>query len=123
MSFAMTHVWGHTDMVKSVLKTYPKTHLVPGPHGIPMLNHAIFGREQANDVFDLLVKAKADVNASSNNGQTALMAAASTGNIDQLERLLDEGADLQAKDKKERTALDWAKERKRHKVVEFLKSR
>lgn len=120
--FAMTML-GHGDMVKAVLKAYPKTHEVPGPHGIPLLNHAIFGKEQANEVFNLLLEAKANVNASSNNGQTALMAAAGSGRVDQVERLLDLGADIDAKDSRDRTALDWAKARERTKVVQFFKSR
>ena len=117
--FAMTML-GHTDMVKAVLAAYPNTHTVAGPHGIPLISHAIFGRDHADDVFELLIQGGADVNAASNSGQTVLMSAASVGRIGQVGQLLELGSDVGAKDKRERTAIDVAKSRKHDAVVKLL---
>jgi ankyrin repeat protein len=117
--FAMTML-GHTDMVKIILKTYPKTHAVRGPHGIPLLSHAIYGREQAADVFALLLENGVDVNQASNAGQTPLMAAASLGRVEVLQPLLDHKADPNLTDKKGRTALEYARGRKREKAATIL---
>lgn len=117
--FAMTML-GHTEMVQTILKSFPKTHSVPGPHGIPLLSHAVFGREKADDVFKLLVKNGANVNQQSNAGQSALMAAASVGRVEIIQKLLDQKADPKLTDNKKRTALDYARARKREAAVKLL---
>ncbi|MGI9519285.1 MAG: ankyrin repeat domain-containing protein [Pirellulaceae bacterium] len=117
--FAMTML-GHTDMMKAILATYPETHQVPGPHGIPMLSHAIFGKEPADEVFELLLESGADINAASNAGQTPVMAAAGTGRVEVVEHLIELGADTSATDGRGRTALDYAKSREHGDVVKLL---
>ena len=120
--FAMTML-GHTEMVKAVLASYPNTHKTPGPHGIPLLSHAIFGKEHADAVTQLLIDGGADINAASNTGQTPLMAAASTGRAERVEQLLELGAEMTARDSKDRSALDFARARKHNAVVKLLEAR
>ena len=51
---------------------------------------------------------KADINATTNYGQTSLMIAAANGAVDVVNWLLDAKANIHAKDKKGLTAYDWA---------------
>src|SRR5687768_18559682 len=45
---------GKYEIVKSTLDSYPDAIHVPGPHDISLLEHAKFGGEDANAVFELL---------------------------------------------------------------------
>lgn len=45
---------GKFEIVKSTLDTFPDAIHVPGPHGISLLEHAKFGGEDANAVYELL---------------------------------------------------------------------
>ncbi len=45
---------GKLEIVKSVLKVYPTAINVPGPHGIPLINHAEIGGEDSKAVLDFL---------------------------------------------------------------------
>ncbi len=119
-AFAMAML-GHLDLIKAIVKTYPKTHAVPGPHGIPLLSHAIYGKKNADEVFEFLITAGANVNQTSNGGQTPLMAAAMIGRVEIVKRLLDAKADPNLKTKAGKTALDAAIKRKREAVVKILK--
>jgi ankyrin repeat protein len=56
-----------------------------------------------------LISAGADVNAADNDGETALMAAAEKGHITKVKMLLANGAQLGAKDKVGRAALQYAR--------------
>ena len=113
---------GMAGVVSEMLKVRPELHATPGPHDIPMLSHAIFGREDASDVFTLLLDSGADVNAKSKMLMTPLMAAVSVSNIEQAKELLRRGADPAAKDIKGVSILDVAKRRKDKNVVELIKS-
>ena len=118
-TFAMAML-GETDLVKAIVKAFPKTHAVPGPHGIPLLSHAIFGKKEADDVFEFLIAAGANVNQTSNSGQTPLMAAAMTGRVEIVKQLLEAKADPKLKTKSGKTALDAAIKRKHDAVVKIL---
>jgi ankyrin repeat protein len=61
----------------------------------------------ANAVQVLLARG-ADVNAKTNNGQTALMLASGYRHLDVVQALLAAGADVNAKDSRGRTALSLA---------------
>ena len=119
-AFAMAML-GHVDLIKAIMKVYPKTHAVPGPHGIPLLSHAVYGRKQADNVFEYLIASGADVNQTSNGGQTPLMAAASIGRVKAVKELLAAKAEPNMKTKSGKTALDAAVRRKQDKVVAILK--
>ena len=45
---------GKLDIVRAALNAYPDAINVPGPHGIPLLEHAKFGGEDANPVYEFL---------------------------------------------------------------------
>ena len=45
---------GKYEIVKSTLDSYPAAIHVPGPHDISLLEHAKFGGEDANVVYELL---------------------------------------------------------------------
>ena len=45
---------GKYEIVKSALDTYPDAIHIPGPHNIPLLEHAKSGGEDANAVYELL---------------------------------------------------------------------
>jgi len=51
-----------------------------------------------------------------------LMMAADVGNAQMVESLLAARADPKLRDKKNRTALDWAKAKKRLKVIQILEA-
>jgi ankyrin repeat protein len=67
---------------------------------------ALFGREK--QVIAAFVKAKADVNAADEDGDTPLMAAAATDRGEILELLIAAGAKIEAKDKDGWTAVHYA---------------
>jgi len=56
----------------------------------------------------LLLNAHANINAANADGKTALMAASERGHVEKVKFLLSHGADISAKDKKGRVALDYA---------------
>ena len=117
--FAATML-GMTGVVSEMVKAVPDIHAVPGPHEIPMLSHAIFGRKDADDVFELLLSAGADVNAASKMKMTPLMAAVSVNRIEIVQELLTRGADASAKDVKGVSILDVAKKRKNPDVIKMI---
>ena len=45
---------GEVEVVRAVLEAYPAARDVPGPHGIPLVEHARAGGEEARDVLELL---------------------------------------------------------------------
>ena len=111
---------GIKPVISEMLKAYPNLHAVRGPHQICLLTHAIHGREQADDIFELLIDVGADVNAQAKQKTTPLMAAASIGRPEIVEALLAKGADPTVVNVKEMTALDLAKKREHKHVVALL---
>jgi len=112
---------GMKGVIAEMLKVRKDLHAVPGPHGIPMLTHAIYGRKDASDVFELLLEAGADVNAKDKMSMTPIIAAAHVGNAEQVEELLRQGADPKAKNNKGESVLDIAIRRKADQVAELIK--
>ena len=49
---------GKLDIVKAALETYPDAINTPGPHGIPLVNHAQIGGEEAKAVLEFLESRK-----------------------------------------------------------------
>jgi hypothetical protein len=45
---------GETEIVRAVLAAYPEAREVPGPHGIPLIEHARAGGDDAREVLELL---------------------------------------------------------------------
>lgn len=113
---------GMDSVIAELIKVMPDIHAVPGPHAIPMLSHAIFGREDANGVFELLLSAGADVNAASNMKMTPLMAAVSLDREEIVEELLKRGADASAVDVRGISILDVANRRKNDNVIKMIEN-
>jgi len=45
---------GQLEIVKAALKAYPEAINIPGPHGIPLIAHAMAGGEDAKGVMEFL---------------------------------------------------------------------
>jgi hypothetical protein len=45
---------GETEIVRAVLAAHPEARDVPGPHGIPLIEHARAGGDEAREVLELL---------------------------------------------------------------------
>jgi len=109
--------WGKTALMQTFQEDY--SIAVPG-----------FNYEK---VQDLLLEAGADVNAADEYGQTALIMASYVGDVDSVKKLLDAGANVNAKyktDGEENNALVWAcvgmdstadyDEKNKNQIVELL---
>jgi uncharacterized protein len=62
------------------------------------------------------------VNAQNNNGRTALMGAAKSNHTEIVKALLAKGADLNAKDKSGKTALELAQPQEKTELAQLLKT-
>ena len=49
---------GNLDIVKATLTIYPNTINIPGPHNIPLIEHARVGGEEAKAVLEFLESLK-----------------------------------------------------------------
>ncbi len=49
---------GDAGVVRSMLETHPEMRGAPGPHGIPLVEHARVGGEPARGVLELLERAE-----------------------------------------------------------------
>src|SRR6185295_14237511 len=75
-------------------------------------------------VIDALLKAGADANTKTPEGETALMAVARAGKTDAAKLLLDAGADVNAKEAwGEQSAIMWAAAQGQAEMVKLLASR
>jgi hypothetical protein len=45
---------GNLDIVKATLEAYPDSIDIPGPHGIPLIAHALAGGNEAIEVYEYL---------------------------------------------------------------------
>lgn len=102
---------GQLSIIRAIGQVYPDFHATPGPHGIPLITHTIYGKAPARATFEYVLAASADVNEASNQGGTPLMAAAGTNQVELVRILLDKGANPNAKDQRSQTALDVARQR------------
>jgi hypothetical protein len=111
---------GELAPAKALLAAFPDIHKTPGPHGISLLAHTIVGRKQSFGVFQLLIDAKADVNAAAWRGATPLMQAVALGEVEMVRTLLDRGADRSVKSPNGETVLDTARKRNFPAIVAML---
>lgn len=90
------------------------------PDWTPLI-YACFGGHI--EIMRYLLQMKADVNAASDNGTTALMVAAGHGNSEIAQLLLGAGADPNKLTEKGQTALDMALEAHHEEVARLLRAR
>jgi hypothetical protein len=112
---------GVKPIVAAMQTASPKLHSVPGPHGICLLTHAIYGGKQADEVFDYLLEAGANVNSTTKQKSTPLMAAAGAGRISIVKSLLKHDADPHMKNAAGKLAIDVATKNKNQDVIDVLK--
>ncbi|MCA9251335.1 MAG: ankyrin repeat domain-containing protein [Phycisphaerales bacterium] len=114
---------GMKGVVHAAFEALPEIHKTRGPHGIPLLSHAVVGGAKSFELVEYLVKQGAEVNAQANNGMSPLIVAASIDHIDAVKLLLEKGADKTAKDAKGQSAKDWAASRGYDRVVSLLEGK
>ncbi len=111
---------GEMAPAKALLTAFPAIHHTPGPHGIPLLSHAIVGKKESLDVFHLLIAAGADVNAAAWRGVTPLMQAVAADQAEMARTLLEHGADPSVKTPGGVTALDIARKKNSPELIALL---
>ena len=112
---------GLTATAKAMMTAFPDLHKVPGAHGIPLLTHAIVGKQPAFEVFQMLIAAGADVNAAAWRGApTPLSAAVTSEHIEAVRVLLEHGADRWARNPAGQTMLEIAKKRNLSSIAALL---
>ena len=73
------------------------------------------------EMVRFLVGKGADINAQTNNGETALIQATEWGRLETVRFLVNKGADVNTPDNRGRTPLILAKEKGLQEVVDFFK--
>ncbi len=99
--------WANTDMIRFLLKhgaTVDSPRSEAGRTAL-LVTCAYYG---GSEICRMLIDAGADVNATAADGTTALMLAATNCKADVVELLIGKGADKTLRDKKGKTALDYA---------------
>lgn len=86
--------------------------------GTPAIYSAAAGHQAK--ITDMLIAAGADINAKTDNGNTALLTAVKAGKPRTVRFLLERGADASIADAKGKTALDYAKEKQLADIISLL---
>jgi hypothetical protein len=113
---------GELQPAKTLLAAFPNIHKTPGPHGIPLLSHAVAGKKPAFAAFQLLIEAGADVNAAAWRGMTPLMQAVAADEPDTVRILLDRGANPSAKTEAGLTAIDIARKKNSTQIIAMIEN-
>jgi hypothetical protein len=80
-----------------------------------------FGAENDNrDILELLIGLEASINASDKNGKTPLMLAVLKHDLESIQILVEGGADIKLKDKRGKTAFDYANSTEFSEAKNFL---
>ncbi len=100
--------WGKLDRVSFLLRNGATVDKPRSPKGrTPLMVASAY--YSGKTICSMLIANGADVNATAQDGSTALMLAAQSAKLDVVELLLKKGAIPMAKDAKGRTALEYAK--------------
>ncbi|MEZ0224135.1 MAG: ankyrin repeat domain-containing protein [Alphaproteobacteria bacterium] len=108
-----TAAWnGQVDVLEATLAVYPDAiHWKRPGSGLTALIHAVASGSLAEKAFPVLVSKGSDINATDDQGWTALMYAAENGGKDMAIKLLDAGADTTLRNKGGCTAVHVAEEK------------
>ena len=128
---------GYYNMIKLLIERGADVNAKSKDGNTALITATSYGRIEN---VKLLIDKGADINAKSKNGGTALIWAAKMGRTEIIKLLLEKGADVsakmneymgeegvfqtlapKAKDKEEKTALDYAKEKGNEEIVKLLK--
>ena len=110
-------IQGRLDLVKQLLAMDARVN----KQGWSPLHYAVSANhEQSLEIVNLLLQDNAYVDAESPNKSTPLMLAAQYGSRDMLVTLLNAGADIEARNQQNLTAIDFARRSEREFLVELL---
>ena len=106
--------------IKALLNYGADITVKDAPSGDPILLIAAQNSDDLDECVELLIAAGADVKETANNGFTALMSAATEGNLRCTRLLVNKGADVNTTDKYGRIALICAAENGRYNCLNYL---
>ena len=109
-------IGGKTGIVKKMVAAGARVNT---PDWTPLI-YACFGNHI--EIVRYLIEMKADVNAASENGTTALMVASSQGQIEIVRLLLNAGADLNKITENGETALDMTLKTRNEEIAGLLRA-
>jgi len=117
---------GREDLVEKLLEKGADPNIADSEGGLP-LAEACIGATVNPNIVQMLINKGANVNLAEANGVTPLMYIAENNKAPLevrkavVEILLKAGADKKLKDKKGKTAFDWATERKNTEIAQMLR--
>ncbi|MDT8364194.1 MAG: ankyrin repeat domain-containing protein [Nitrosomonas sp.] len=106
---------GQVEMVKQL---YKKNAHFEHAGWSPLIYAATNGH---HEIVAFLLDSGAHINATTDNGTTALMMAVRGNHYDTVKLLLTRGANLQASNEAGETALNWADKKERNNIVKLLR--
>ena len=109
----------HREGVRRLLAAGANIH-ARGALQTTAIMHAIYNARPDRELFELLLKAGADIEARREDGATPLIIASSVGAVTAVQLLLERGADVAAKDQEGMTALAHATAQRKSEVVKLL---
>jgi ankyrin repeat protein len=117
----MTVVWlGHKEEAQELLKLGAKASFAPNGLSTPI---HIAAQNERLPIMDAIVKNNKNIiNIQNKDGQTPLMLAAETGNLELVKKMIETyNANPIIADNKNKTALDYAIKNKKHSIESYLK--
>jgi len=110
----------YPNMVKILLEAGANPSLSNDENSHTPLIDATRRSPKAYLICSLLIAAGADINATTDEGKTALIGAAYFGSLEIVQMLLKAGADVNIKDNEGKTALDYAIIAKNQEIIQLL---
>lgn len=125
--------WGYVSIVRALIEAGANVNLgAEDNRETPLMiaasrtalkkNKVYVGELGQVEVIKLLIEAGANVNAKTDEGWTALIAAANAGSVEAVELLLKAGANAKHKTRSRETALNMALERGYQEIIQLLRA-